>query len=229
MVVANFGRYKTSYDLPSIRGKVSAMPIGKTMKKVLAAFGSAGVVRAKDFAAKGIHRKRLADMVYVGFIDHVGHGLYRRHAHQPTQHHALVQASVAVPGGNICLLSALWFHGMTTRLPRQVWLAIDSRSWKPTIKQPKIRFVRVAGHMHIEDLDPYTIEGVKIYVYSPARTVVDCFRYRRAVGIEVAMDAMQAFFRRRDASMGDLLLIAKRLRVLTPIKPYLEALAHRFK
>jgi len=196
LIAASFGWYKTLYEWLFMQGKVSAMVEGRTIKRVLAAFGNAGVVRAKDFAAKGIHRKRLTDMVNVGLIDHVGHGLYRRHAHQPTQHHALVQASVAVPGGNICLLSALWFHGMTTLLPRQVWLALNSRSWKPTIKQPNIRFIRMAGHMHIEDLSPHTIEGVNIYVYSPARTVVDCFRYRKVVGIDIAMDAMQAFFRR---------------------------------
>jgi len=199
------------------------------MKRVLAAFGSAGVIRAKDFVAKGIHRKRLAEMVHVGFIDHVGNGLYRRDARKPTEHHTLVQACVAVPGGNICLLSALSFHGMTAQLPHQVWMAISSRSWKPTIKQPKIRFVQMAGHMHVEDLDPYTIEGVKLYVYSPARTVVDCFRYRKIVGLDVALEAMQAYLKRRDRSVNELMQIAKRLRVLTSITPYLEALAHRFK
>jgi len=160
-----------------------------------------------------------------GELVRVGRGLYCRADADITAHHGLVQAARAVPKGVICLLSSLRFHEIGTQAPHEVWTAIDRRAAHPRIRYPKIRIVRFSGKALTEGVEEHTIEGVPVRIYSPAKTVGDCFKYRNKIGLDVALEALREALRSRKCSTDDLWKHAKVCRVTNVIRPYLEAIA----
>ena len=138
--------------------------------------------------------------------------------------HSLAEATALVPKGVICLISALQFHELTLQMPSTIWMAIDRSAWLPTIATPRIRFVRFSDTQMTEDVARHMIDGVSVTVTSPARTVVDCFRYRGKVGIDVALEGLREGLRGHRFKADDLWRIAKAMRAWTVMRPYVEAL-----
>ncbi len=186
---------------------------------------SKGVIRAADLTAHGIPRTYLNRMEKRGLLMRVGRGLYTLADADLGEHVTLLAACRAVPDGVICLLSALRMHEMTTENPFEVWMAIDRKARRPRVEGVPLRIVRFSAIGLSEGLEARTVEGVLVRVTNPTRTVVDCFKYRNTVGLDVALAALRAYRDRRMGSVDDLWTTARRLRVSTVIRPYLEALA----
>lgn len=188
-------------------------------------FQGATVLRSKDLEARGLSRTRMRDAVDAGTLERVGRGLYALPGAEMTEHHSLVQATRRVPGGSICLLSALRFHDLTSQNPHEVWLAIGPKDRLPALGNPPIKIVRFgAGHFQV-GLETHEVEGTRIRVYSVARTVVDLFRYRNKIGIDVALEALKEGWRERRFTLKEINDIAARCRMTRVMKPYLESLA----
>lgn len=182
------------------------------------------MLRLKDFAAHGIGPETLARLVREEAIVRPARGLYQL-ADAPTDaSHVLAEASSLVPKGVVCLTSALQFHGLTLQMPSAVWMAIGRTAWRPKIDYPAIRFVRFAGPGLTEDVERHEIEGVEVRITTPARSVVDCFRYRAKIGLDVAMEGLREALRRRKASPDELWTLARKARVWSIMRPYLEAM-----
>jgi predicted transcriptional regulator of viral defense system len=122
------------------------------------------------------------------------------------------------------LLSALQFHELTTQIPHEVWLAIDVRARHPKLDYPPLRIVRFSGAALSFGVEQHRIAGVPVNVYTPAKTVADCFKYRNKIGLDVALEALRDTWRQRRATMDELLEAAKVCRVARIIRPYLESL-----
>src|SRR5437870_11583448 len=135
-----------------------------------------------------------------GAIMRVGRGLYVARGARPTEHHSLAQASKRVPHGVVCLLSALRFHDLTTQSPFQVWLAISAKARLPKTDNPPLRIVRFSQRMLAYGLQEHRIEGVSVRIFSPAKTVADCFRSRNKIGLDVALEALRECIRKRRRS-----------------------------
>ncbi len=176
-------------------------------------------------ASARVPREYLRRLCEAGELVQVGRGLYVLPSAHATEHHALAQASTRVPRGVVCLLSALHFHGLTTRAPHEVWLAIDPKAHRPIVHQPPLRVARFSGVARTMDIETHSIEGVDVCVYGAAKTVVDCFKYRSKLGLDVALEALRAFKRVRPGGMDDLSRAASACRIATVLRPYLEALA----
>ena len=129
-----------------------------------------------------------------------------------------------MPRGVVCLLSALRFHGLTTQSPFEVWLAIGGKDWQPRVEYPPLRVLRFAKAALVEGVEEHTIQGVKVRVTSPARTVADCFKYRHKIGLDVALEALRDCWRQRRATMDELWRAAAVCRVANVMRPYLESL-----
>jgi len=194
-------------------------------EKVLTLARKRGILRTRDVVAKGIPRVTLTRLAQAGSLDRIGRGLYSLPGTDISEHHALAAASKRVPQGIVCLLSALRFHGMTTQQPFEVWMAVDQKARRPTVDYPPLRIVRFAGAAMTEGIQSHKIEGVPVRVTEPARTVVDCFRYRNKIGIDVAIEALRDYRRLRKGSVDALAKAAQARRVAEVIRPYLEALA----
>lgn len=124
----------------------------------------------------------------------------------------------------VCLLSALRFHNIGTQLPHQVWIAVPRGTRVPRIGRPPLRTVRVAPSMFNQGIERHRLEGHPVRVYSLARTVADCFRFRNAIGLDVALEALKEAWRSRRLSMNELNRVAKQLRVNRVMQPYLETI-----
>lgn len=185
----------------------------------------AGVLRPRDLASRAIPREYLRRLHEKGLLERPGRGLYIVANSRPSQHHSLAEASKRVPKGIVCLLSALQFHGLTTQAPFEIWLAIGAKARLPRIDHPPIRFVRFSGSALSENVEEHTIEGVRVHVYNPAKTVADCFKYRNKIGLEVALEALRDCKKQRKATMDQLWRAAKICRVSNVIRPYLESVA----
>src|ERR1700686_2686594 len=133
-----------------------------------------GLVRSADLENKGISRSELQRLHERGLIERVGRGIYGLPGEVLTEHHSLAEATRLVPGGVICLLTALRFHGLTTQNPFEVWMAIDAKAWRPTQKGLKLRIVHLSGASFREGVEEHDVAGVRIHVYSAAKTVADC-------------------------------------------------------
>ncbi len=197
----------------------------KTESKVLKALEQEGVLRPKDLDRYGIPRKYLNRLYHQGKVERAGRGLYVLSEATPTEHQTLAEASKRVPHGIVCLLSALQFHELTTQTPFEVWLAIDRKARQTTVADPPIRTVRFSGPALKEGIETHTIGGVEIPVYSPAKTVADCFKYRNKIGLDVAIEALRDCWQERKSTMDELWHFAKICRVSNVIRPYLETIA----
>jgi predicted transcriptional regulator of viral defense system len=133
----------------------------------------------------------------------------------------------AIPAGIVCLLSALRIHNIGTQAPHEVWLALDRKARKPSRPPARVRIVRFSGAMLTYGIQDRSIRDARVRVTSPARTVVDCFRYRHKIGLDVALEALQDTVRARVARVDEIMRAAEVTRARTVMRTYLEALSPR--
>lgn len=183
-----------------------------------------GVVRPADLEAHGIPRRRMYDLVRKGEVERHARGIYAASNHPHTAEHALAQVAKRVPSGVICLLTALRFHELTTQAPAETWIALPEKARKPRLDYPRLRVTRFSGPALTEGIETHRIEGVDVRVYSAAKTVADCFKYRNKVGIDVAVEALRDFSRRHRGGATELARFARICRVTRVMQPYLDAI-----
>ena len=193
------------------------MPSTALDQQMLREAGLGAFFRPGQLEALGISYDRLQSLTAEGVVEHVARGLYRLAAADPTENYTLAAVCARVPSAIVCLLSALKVHGIGTQLPREVWLAIHHKAQPPRIPGVKVRLVRFSGRAWTYGIDDIEFEGVPARITSPARTVVDCFRYERLIGREAAMEALHDGLRRRKVTADELhraleILPARRLR-----------------
>jgi len=181
-------------------------------------------VTPRELADQGIHRQVLTRLVADGQIERVARGVYRLPEQPITEHHGLALAAAAIPQGVICLLSVLQYHGIGTQLPSEVWIALDRRAWRPGLTYPPLRIVRFTGKALTAGVETRRIEGRPLKVYSLAKTVADCFKYRNKIGLDVALEALREGWRARRFTMAEVDRYAAICRVHRVMRPYLEAL-----
>jgi predicted transcriptional regulator of viral defense system len=184
-----------------------------------------GVVRPRDLANHNIPRVYLQRLYERGELTRSDRGLYMLADTPLSNTYTLAQVCARVPAGVICLLSALSFHELGTENPHQIWLAINRTQWTPRDAYPPLRVVRFSSAAMTSGVEEHVVSEGKIRVYSIAKTVVDCFRFRNKVGIDVALEALRECRRQRRASMDDIWHYAKLLRMANVMEPYLVSLA----
>jgi predicted transcriptional regulator of viral defense system len=200
------------------------MPQSSDSQRLLALAQTRHLLRTRDVAAEGIHTGTLTRMARAGTLEKIGPGRYRLATSDVTESHSLVLACGIVPSGVVCLSTALLFHNIGTQLPRDVWLAVRRGTRVPSFAFPPVRVTRIAPALFDLGIEEHRIEGGVVRIYSVARTVVDCFRFRNKVGLDVAMEALIEARRSRRLDMNELDRVAKALRVDRVMRPYLEML-----
>ncbi len=182
----------------------------------------AGILRSRDLGPIPRQYLRLAEAQ--GKVRRVARGLYVASDAEVTENHDLALAAKRVPHGVVALLSALRFHDLTTQLPHEVWLAIDTKARLPKIDYPPLRIVRFSGAALDYGAAPHIIEGIPVRITTPAKTVADCFKYRNKIGLDVALEALRDCFRQRKATLDEIWQAAKVCRVAKVMRPYMESL-----
>ena len=213
----------TCVYLPTFNTLISVKKAQLTQARLNAAQVGA-FFRPRDVLPLGVSFRDLQRLVSQGIVDNIGSGLYRLAEVEPNEFETIALVASAVPNAIVCLLSALNVHGIGTQLPHEVWIAIDRKARKPTSVPAPIRVVRFSGAMLTYGIVTRTMLGVSVAITSPARTVVDCFRYRNKVGIDVAKEALYDALRSRVTTTSEIVRAAEVCRARTVMQPYLEAL-----
>jgi len=183
-----------------------------------------GMLRLKDFGAEGIGPETLARLVREDAVVRPARGLYQLPHAEIEAGHTLAEAAALVPKGIVCLTSALQYHELTLQMPVAVWMAIERTAWRPRIDYPRIRFVRFARESLTAGVMRHHIEGINVRITDPARTIVDCFRYRAKVGLDVAMEGLREGICRRRCTPDELWFYANKARGWSVMRPYVEAM-----
>ncbi len=181
-----------------------------------------GVLRPRDLKAYGLSPEYLRRLEQRGLVQRSSRGIYFASDAELTENHSLAEACKRVPHGVICLLSALQFHNFTTQWPFEVWMAIDGKARLPRVDYPPLRIMRFSGEAFTYGIEEHQLEGVLVKVYTPAKTVADCFKYRNKIGTDVALEAMNDGWLKKRYTMRDIYYAAKACRVEQVMQPYLE-------
>lgn len=187
--------------------------------------GGTTFFRARDAAKVGIRSRALCALMDEGDIERVARGLYRIAEAEPTEHYTHAAVCARVPGAIICLQTALRIHELGTQLPRKVWIAMPHKARAPRVAELPIRVVRFSGASLRYGVVDTTFEGVPARITSPARTVVDCFRFRRLFGIHVALEALRDALDDRKATADQIWRAAEVCRAKSLVGPVLEVLS----
>ncbi len=200
------------------------MPTDTHHQRVLDLARQSGLLRASDLDRVGAPRVVLTRLTAAGALERVGRGLYRLPGVHGSEHESLATVAARVPQAVFCLLTALQFHELTTQLPRQVWIAMPRGSHVPRLDHPPIRMVQFTGDAYTAGIEEVERDGVRLRVYSAAKTVADCFKHRNKIGLDVALEALKDARARRVASIDDIWRNAQVCRVTHVIRPYLESM-----
>jgi predicted transcriptional regulator of viral defense system len=175
-----------------------------------------GILKASQAKALGIDPKTIAEMQEAGLVDRISRGLYRLVEYPPLAYPDLVIVASRVPKAVICLISALAFHNLTTQVPHKVYISLPQSVRRPRIKQPQLDVIWLSQTPYENGIEDHLLDGVSVPIYSSAKTVADCFKFRGKVGKDVAIEAL------KDYTIDELLKFARVNRVENVMRPYLE-------
>lgn len=182
-----------------------------------------GVVRARDLEEEDLPPRYLSRLAERGRLEKEGRGLYRHPDAPLGEHHSLALVSARYPGAVACLLTALQFHELTTQMPRKVWIAREKGAWSPEGAPTELETIHMSGESFRAGAETHEVEGVSVQVFSPAKTVADCFKFRGKVGLPIALEALRDYVRSGTGPIEDLYRFAEICRVRTVMRPYIEA------
>ena len=197
---------------------------------LLAALGAhlppKAVLQPRDFAAAGLHPEQVRRLVKAGALERAGRGRYLLPGTALPDEIGLALVAAAAPSAVLCLLTALRIHGLGTQAPREIWIAVDRRAAKPRIDTPLVRVVRFSGAALSFGIETRDIGGIPVQIYSAAKTVADCFKYRNKIGLDVAIEALREGLAQKAFTRDALWEAAGVCRVTRVIRPYLEILSN---
>ncbi len=182
------------------------------------------LVSARDLREHALSRSHLRNLAQAGKIERVSRGLYRAKGAPISEYETLLEVAKRVPSGVLCLSSALRYHELTTENPFEIWLAIERGAWTPRVDFAPVRIAHFSYQAFEYGVETHTVDGGQLRIYSVAKTVADCFKFRSRVGSETAIQALRATLRERRASVDELWNAAKVCRVANVMRPYMEAL-----
>lgn len=184
-----------------------------------------GIISIKDLRKNGVHPEKMRRLVQSGKMTRIDRGLYRLADQDWDLHTSYAIVAKAQPEAVICLSSALHYYNIGTQLPYQIWIALPRGRFRvPRLKTLSIRVFRYSPKTLKSGIDEVTISGVKVKITSPARTVVDCFKFRNNTGLDVALEALREGWRGKHFTIDELTKQSKVCRVERIMAPYVEAM-----
>ncbi len=178
------------------------------------------IIRSRDLTPS--QRTQLYRLVKTGEVTYISRGLYASAIYTSTEHRTFIEVAARIPSGVICLLSALRFHELTTQSPFEVWIAIPYHGRRPKVPELPVRIVRFSGKALTSGVEEHIYDGITVRVYSPPKTVADCFKYRNKIGIDIAIEALRDCWSQRKATADELWRFAEICRVSNVMRPYLQ-------
>ncbi len=183
-----------------------------------------GQLRMSEALREGISRYMLYSLRDKGVIERVSRGIYRLVDLPPISNPDLVTVSLRFPKAVICLVSALAFHDITTQVPHVVYVAVPRGARRPSLDFPPIQAHKFSNEAYKAGIEEHVIDGVAVKVYCPEKTLADCFKFRNKIGVDVVLEALKLYGKRKDQDLQKVIDYARICRVERVMMPYLEAL-----
>lgn len=184
---------------------------------------SGGVIKTSDALQAGIHPRTLYQLRDTGDLEQMSRGIYRLTEIEPVSNPDFVIVATRIPNSVICLISALSFHEITTQIPHEISLAIPKESKPSMMEYPPVQFYKFSKESFLAGIEEYQIDGVTVKVYSPEKTLADCFKFRNKIGMDIVLEALKLYKSRKKFDHKKILEYAKICRVDKIVRPYLEA------
>ncbi|HET6444887.1 MAG TPA: type IV toxin-antitoxin system AbiEi family antitoxin domain-containing protein [candidate division Zixibacteria bacterium] len=195
----------------------------RSFKEAQAKFGEHnGILRTSQAKDLGIDPKTIAEMREAGLVNRLSRGLYRLAEYPPLAYPDLIIVASRVPKAVICLISALAFHNLTTQVPRKVYIALPQSIRRPRIERPQLDIVWLSEVSYEHGIEEHTLDGVPVPIYSKAKTIADCFKFRGKVGKDIAVEALKDYVQLPGVEIDEILRYARINRVENVMRPYLE-------
>ncbi len=191
-------------------------------KKIFKKHG--GILRTSEAIKAGVHPDTLYAMRDFEVVEVVSRGVYRLADGTALSNPDLVPIAKRLPEAVICLISALSFHDITTQIPHEVHIALKRGAEEPRLEFPPIKAYRFSGESFSDGIEIHQIDGVGVRIYTPEKTIADCFKFRNKIGLDVAIEAVRLYRERRKVKVDDLMRFAEICRVKKVITPYLESI-----
>jgi predicted transcriptional regulator of viral defense system len=201
----------------------SRIPIAQR-ERAFAFLEAKGMARLNELIGEGVTATTVSRLEREAAIVRLARGLYQLPDASMDAHHTLAEAAKLVPKGIICLTSALAFHELTDQIPAKVWIAIGPKDWHPKFRYPPTRFAHFPSNQLRVGMERHVIDGVEVPIFGVAKTIADLFRYRRTVGINVALEGLREALRKRKATPAQIAKYASAARVWKTMEPYMSAL-----
>jgi predicted transcriptional regulator of viral defense system len=198
--------------------------VARATKKEVLSLARKRLVRPRDLEARGLSRMQLRELVDQGLLLKTQRGLYTAKNFPMEAHLSLAEVAARSPKSVICLLSALRFHELTTENPSDVYVMLPVGTQRPRITNPGLAVFWSSPLAYAAGIKDHIICGVKVKITSPAKTVVDCFKYRSKVGVNVAVEALQDAWRKKKATADELWKLAQLCRMTNVMRPYFESI-----
>ena len=194
-------------------------------KHALEAFRlNGGILRTRDALELGIHPRTLYRMRDEGAVEQISRGVFRLASLPALSHPDLVAVALRVPRAVVCLVSALAYHDATSEVPHEVQIALPRRTKPPKMDYPPLRVFSFSGPALSEGVETALLDGVAVRIFNLPKTVVDCFRFRNKLGLDVAVEALNQAIKRKGVQPAEVLRYARVCRVERVMLPYLEAI-----
>lgn len=201
----------------------SRVPITQR-ERAFAFLKAKGMARLHELIEEGVTATTVSRLEREAAIIRLARGLYQLPDASIDTHHTLAEVAKLVPKGVICLTSALAFHELTDQIPAKVWIAIGPKDWHPKFRYPPTRFVHFPSSQLRAGVEHHVIDSVDVPIFEVAKTIVDLFRYRSTIGVNIALEGLREALRKRKATPAQIAQYASAARVWKAMEPYMSAL-----
>ena len=195
-----------------------------TVKAAIAVIKACGgIIRTSEALKAKIHPRTIYLLRDTGAIEELSRGVYKLSEVEISQPDLVTVAS-RIPDGVICLVSALSYHSITTQIPHQVFVAIRQGARASRLDFPPISIHRFSLEAHSAGVEIHKIDKVDVKIYCVEKTLVDCFKFRNKIGVDVFLEALKFYKSRRKPKVNQIINFARICKVETVMRPYIETL-----
>ena len=185
-----------------------------------------GMLKTSEAISEGIHPRILYELLESGHIMQIQRGLYALINLPDMNDPDFVTIAKKVPVGVICLVSALYYHHLTVQIPKWIDIAVPQKYKVPVLDNPPVRFHWVSDSVFYSGIEIHDFNGIKVQIYSSEKTIVDCFRLRKKIGISVALEGLKMYLQQKKRNLPLLRKLSQESRVTQIIEPYIEAFTY---
>lgn len=181
-----------------------------------------GYASRKELLSEGVHTRDIKHFIDEDVIERIRPGLYRLKSYPFSEIVNFSDICKSIPKGVICLHSALSYYELTTFVPVYIMLAVPLRYKSIKLDYPAHKIFYFSKSTYETEIKE--MENGLFRVYSKEKSIVDAFRYRNKLGLDIAKESLNEYLKTKDKNISKLLKVARTCRVYKTIMPYLEAM-----